>query len=269
MKLVQALYESPKLASDELTDTLRALYDGGLGFARPRVVTNFVTSVDGVAAIRSRASSPSLISRSSPADRFVMGLLRAFASAVLIGAGTLRDEPRHRWTPGHVFPQCDPDFKKLRQKLGLSPEPKLVVLTASGSLDPSLPSLKGALIVTNRTTKPRLEQTLPASEVAAFSDDGRLDLSNVLAGLRERGHELVLCEGGPLLMGELVKEQLVDELFLTISPLLLGRLSLLERPALMAGVELPADASARLELLSVRRSDSHLLLRYGFAAVIE
>jgi riboflavin biosynthesis pyrimidine reductase len=264
-QLVQTLYEAPELPRYELGDKLERLYDGGLGFAPPKLFVNFVTSVDGVAGVRSERSSPSLISRSSPADRFVMGLLRACAGCVLIGAGTLRDEPQHRWTPEHVFPQAAPDFAELRQRLGLAPQPELVVVTTSGELDASLASLRGALIVTSAPVQKKLNNlALPASEIMSVSDDSHVDLETVLARLRERGHELVLCEGGPRLMGQLVRDALVDELFLTVSPLLLGRLDLLERPALMAGVELPADAAQGLELLSVRRSDSHLLLRYAF-----
>jgi hypothetical protein len=54
----------------------------------------------------------------SEADRFVMGLLRAFAGAVVIEAGTFRPDPHHRWTPGHVYPPAAGAFACLRRDLG-------------------------------------------------------------------------------------------------------------------------------------------------------
>jgi len=78
-------------------------YAGDLGFSEHCLYGNFVASLDGVVALGPEyPSSGSAISGREPADRFVMGLLRAFADAVLIGAGTLRATPTHRWTPEHV-----------------------------------------------------------------------------------------------------------------------------------------------------------------------
>src|SRR5918998_1113636 len=105
MKLLEKLYAVPGPATKGLPSRLAELYDGHLRFGGPRVYANFVTSIDGVVALPSVNASPSLISAKSEADRFVMGLLRAFADVVLVGAGTLRAEPEHRWTPEFVYPQ--------------------------------------------------------------------------------------------------------------------------------------------------------------------
>lgn len=85
----------------------------------------------------------------------------------------------------------------------------------------------------------------------------RDDLASVVAELRERGCRRILCEGGPTLFGALLADKLVDEVFLTLSPLLAGRgLSLVE------GVELLPDTRVAGTLAGVRRHGSHLFLRY-------
>jgi hypothetical protein len=105
MKLLERLYAAPGLAVHGLLSGLAHLYDGDLRFDSPRVYANFVSSIDGVVALPSVDASPSVISRKSDADRFVMGILRACADVVLVGAGTVRAEPDHRWTPEFVYPR--------------------------------------------------------------------------------------------------------------------------------------------------------------------
>ena len=104
-----------------------------------------------------------------------------------------------------------------------------------------------------------------ASEVVAVNDGDRVDLRRAVACLRERGHSLILSEGGPTLFGSLLASGLVDELFLTISPLLAGR-SVGPRLHLVEGVELLPDATVSLHMLSARRHGDHLFLRYGLTA---
>jgi riboflavin biosynthesis pyrimidine reductase len=101
-----------------------------------------------------------------------------------------------------------------------------------------------------------------ASEVVAVNDGEWVDLALAIAELRARGHALVLSEGGPTLFGELLAQGLVDELFLTISPLFAGRLGL-GRLSLVEGVELLPTLQAEARLLSLRRGCDHLFLRYA------
>jgi riboflavin biosynthesis pyrimidine reductase len=103
-----------------------------------------------------------------------------------------------------------------------------------------------------------------ASAVLALGDETRIEPSRVLAALRDRGHRRILCEAGPHTFGGLLDAGLVDELFLTSSPLLVGDGGPGSRLALVEGVDLTPDGR-RARLLSVRRHGSHLFHRYALA----
>lgn len=252
-----------------LPGALESLYDGGLSIDSPRCYVNFVTSVDGVVAVEGRRNSGSVISGRNQADRFVMGLLRAFADAVLVGAGTVRAEGHGaQWTPAFVYPAAAADFTALRRQLGLTAAPRLAILTASGDLDPSEPALQaGPIILAPARLGDGLRRTMPAGcEVIGVEGDERVDLRQALDALRARGYQRVLSEGGPTTFGELLRRQLVDELFLTVSPVLAGRDRDADRLGLVEKARFPAGHFASMELRSLRRSGSHLFLRYRLGA---
>ncbi|MDQ4058551.1 MAG: dihydrofolate reductase family protein, partial [Actinomycetota bacterium] len=121
--MIETLFEEPGLPSVELPPALRSAFGGNLGVPTPVVYANFVTSLDGVAAFAD-GTPPSAISGGSSADRLVMGLLRALADTVLIGAETLRTEPDHLWTPDWIYPDLSGEFRTLRRKLGLPESPR-------------------------------------------------------------------------------------------------------------------------------------------------
>ena len=176
----EVLYEAD-LREYKLPADLHHLY-GRLGFAARVVYSNFVSSLDGVVTLGSKPSAGSIISGKYPADRFLMGLLRACADAVLIGAGTLRATPGHLWTPGHVFPDLATEFIALRSALGRSREPQLVVVTASGDIDASHPAIvKGALVMTTAEGARAIGNRLPKScEVVAIGTGKRLDIGKAI-----------------------------------------------------------------------------------------
>jgi riboflavin biosynthesis pyrimidine reductase len=263
--MLELLYEPPGLPALALTPALRERYPGALGFERPRVVANFVTTLDGVVAIPSVAGSNRLIAGASEADRFVMALLRACADAILVGSGTLRASLRSRWTAEAAYPEAADAFAELRRDLGLPPLPELAVVTGSGMLDPGHPAFeRGALALTTDGGARALAGRLPAStEVVSLGDGPAVELGSALALLRERGLELVLVEAGPHVLGSLLADRLADELFLTVSPVLAGRLEGETRLGLVEALALLPDAHVAGTLLGVRRSEAHLFLRYA------
>ena len=265
MELLERLFSVPGLDAYPLPSELARLYDGGLGFDGDRIYANFVSSLDGVVALPSVDASPSVISGKSAADRFVMGLLRACADAILIGAGTLRAEPDHRWTPDFIYPQAKDGYARLRAALGLAAEPRLAVLTSSGYLDREIPALEGASVFTTADGARRLEDGRPfPATILDVGDEGNLDIARVIHTLRSRGMRMILSEGGPTVIGQLLEHHLLEELFLTVSPVLIGRTSSDARPGLAEGVDL-LNKDLRAEILTVHMHRSHLFLRYSLA----
>ena len=246
-----------------MPEALERIY-GAIGFEEPVLYSNFVMSTDGVVSLGSKPSAGSAISGRNPADRFLMGLLRACADVVLLGAGTLRTTPGHHWTPEHVFPDFAESFADLRIDLGRKPRPRLVLLTASGELPISHPAVvEGATIVTTAFGVRALEGRLPDScDVIEIGERGEVDLALAVEALHERGERVILTEGGPHVMGELVRQELLDEVFLTLSPVFAGR-DAEARLGMIAGVELLPDHGVWARLVSARRHGSFLFLRYG------
>jgi len=259
---LELLFEAPGLPAYEMPDELARAYSGVLGFPETRLYANFVASLDGVTAIPDRPRALQLIAAGSVHDRFLMGLLRACAGAILIGAGTLHGSPRTRWTAEHAFPPAAELYAELRRLRGLPPQPTLAVVSGSGRIDPRHPGLlEPTLVLTSRQGAARLGDRLPPSAaVVPLGDRGSLDPLLVVEALRLAGHELILTEGGPSLLGGFVRASLVDELFLTLSPTLAGRPTGDHRLSLLEDAALPAPVAGTL--LSLRRSGSHLFLRY-------
>ena len=207
---LEALYESPALASSELTAPLGRLYGGGLGFAGPTVYTNFVASLDGTVALTDVPNSNKLINAGSEADRFVMGLLRALADVVVVGSGTLRGAPTGTWSPAPAHPASASLFAELRRLRGQPERPELAILTGSGAIDVRHPALAGrASVLTSTTGAARLRNRVPeAVEVTPLTSAAEIDPRAVLRALRERGHRLILFEAGPHTFGRVRRGRL-------------------------------------------------------------
>jgi riboflavin biosynthesis pyrimidine reductase len=261
---LEHLYETHGLPEFDLPPELAEAYGGPLGFSEPRLYANFVASLDGVVALPGQAHSSRLISEYSAADRFVMGLLRACADAVLIGADTMRDSPGTLWTADQAYPPAAALFDELRRARERPPRPAIAVLSGHGTVDPRHRAFEeGALVLTSEPGAARLRGRLPrAATVLTVGPNESVDPAAALEALRSRGHRLILCEGGPRTLGALVAAGLVDELFLTTSPLLAGRTGQGSRQALVEGIELLPTTTVGCELLTLRRAGSHLLSRY-------
>jgi riboflavin biosynthesis pyrimidine reductase len=260
-----------------LPEPLATLYGGGLSFRlpveRPLVLGNFVSTLDGVVELHvpgKRGGGP--ISGYNRHDHLVMGLLRAVADAVIVGAGTLRSAPGHRWTAEHIAPAYAASFAALRVGLGLAPAPLQVFVTTGGALDltqpvfhtPDLP----VLVVTTDAGAARLrQQSLPSDVTVTVGGAARITARDVLREVRAiRPGRILLTEGGPRLLGDFFAERQLDELFLTLAPQVAGRDDTTARPGFVAGRALAPDQPTWGELVSVKRGEGFLFLRYRFAA---
>ncbi|MGI8815229.1 MAG: pyrimidine reductase family protein [Pseudonocardia sp.] len=188
-------------------DDLAHAYAYPPGLAEPYVRMNFVSSADGAATAGGKSAG-----LGSDTDRRVFGLLRELCEVILVGAGTVRAENyRGARRPSRVT--------------GVAP--RIAVVTATGELDPSTPLFTDTavppLVLTGRSCPPANRDRLrgAGAEVVVL-DDERVTATGLLAALQARGLRRVLCEGGPRLFGDLIAADAVDELCLTISPVLTG-----------------------------------------------
>jgi riboflavin biosynthesis pyrimidine reductase len=274
---LETLYEVQQGADLSLPSVLASLY-GRLQFPihshRPYVIGNFVTTLDGVVALNDSAQSGGgEISGFNQQDRMVMGLLRAVADAIIVGAGTLRSARQHLWTASSIYPSLAKAYQQLRSALGKLDPPLSVIVTASGAIDMTLPVFQSGevpvLVVTTQAGAQRIHaHALPDTvQVVAVKRTGALSAQAILEAVSAvRQGDIILVEGGPLLMGDFFAEHLLDELFLTLAPQIAGRDASVERPGLVAGKEFAPEHSVWGTLVGVKRAGSHLFLRYAFEA---
>jgi riboflavin-specific deaminase-like protein len=211
---------------------------------RPLVAMNFAATVDGRATIAG-VSGPI----GSATDTAMLVGLRTRFDAVMIGAGTMRAERYGRPVSGQ-------EAQERRERIGLPPDPLMVIV--SGRLDlpwdaPLFTEGAGEVLI---FTASEAEPPETATPVDVVRHEGFVDPLAALRHLREeRGVRALLCEGGPGLHGELEGAGLVDDLFLTIAPKLVGG----DVPRILEG-KLPAVAPLRLEWLL--EEEGELFVRY-------
>jgi 5-amino-6-(5-phosphoribosylamino)uracil reductase len=227
-------------------DALAAHYAYPEELAAPCVRVNFVSSADGAVTVDGRSGG-----LGTDADRRVFGLLRQLADVVLVGAGTVRTE----------------DYRGARRPTrGRDTPPPIAVVTGSAELDPTsrlfTDTAVPPIVLTLDSAPSQRRERLAAAgaDVVALE---RLSPDLLLRELAARGLHRVLCEGGPALHGALIAADAVDELCLTLSPLLAGGSS----GRIAHG---PADSPPRpLALVGALQADGALLLHYRRADPIE
>jgi riboflavin-specific deaminase-like protein len=211
---------------------------------RPLVAMNFAATVDGRATIAG-VSGPI----GSDTDTAMLAGLRTRFDAVMIGAGTMRAERYGR-------PVASQEKRESRERLGLPPDPLMVIV--SGRLDlpwdaPLFNEGDGRVLI---FTASEAEPPETATVVEVIRHQRFVEMVEALRQLRqELGVRALLCEGGPGLHGELEGGGMVDDLFLTIAPKLVGG----EAPRIVEG-DLPGIAPLQLEWLL--EEDGELFLRY-------
>ena len=234
---------------------------------RPTLLANFVSTIDGIVALEPGGErGGAVISGRFEPDRFVMALLRAAADALLMGAGTIAGSSSTNWTAEHLQPDHAPALARWRRDLGLAPHPTTVIVTGSGDVrlgrrgveDPSVP----VIFATTKSGAQRLgDLHLPPHIGVEVLGTGRtITPSELSTFLRRFRGQVVLCEGGPHLLGDLVGADVVDEVFLTIAPQVVGRGQ--GRLGLVEGIGLAPDQARWHDLVSVKRAENHLFVRY-------
>jgi riboflavin biosynthesis pyrimidine reductase len=213
---------------------------------RPRVVADMVATVDGRAAVEGRS-----VALGHPADRALLRELRAEADAILVGTGTLAAE--------RYADLLDDEARARRVAEGRPAHPLLVTTSRRLRLPVDAAPVFGEagvpIVAFGEAGAPSPPPV--AADLAAVLLPAPLTLAAVLAALHARGVRGVLCEGGPSLLRRLVAERLLDDLCLTVAPLLAAG----GAPAILEGDGLAAPATLRLR--DVHRADDHVFLHYG------
>jgi riboflavin biosynthesis pyrimidine reductase len=202
----------------------------------------------------------------------VMGLLRAIADVVIIGAGTLSVDRHHVWTAERIFPGLAGEYRRLRAALGKRVQPQMVVVTASGQVDLGIPMFASngapAMIVTTSAGEKRLRRQRVPESVEIRSTRGsssEIHSSFILEqALRANAGKVILVEGGPKLLGTFYAEHALDEQFLTLAPQIAGRDAGDQRLSLAMGQMFAPRHPLWGTLTDLRRGGSHLFLRYSF-----
>jgi riboflavin-specific deaminase-like protein len=180
----------------------------------PTVRVNFVTSIDGAVTVNGKSAG-----LGGPGDKQIFDVLRMVCDTLVVAAGTVRaenydalrlDAPRREWRVGQ----------------GLAEFPLMVVVSGSLDLNPEQEVFSDApirpVVVTHAGADARRRAAIAEVADVIVAGDGEVDLPRALAELRARGAAQVLCEGGPHLVGAMTAADLVDEICLTVSPLLAG-----------------------------------------------
>lgn len=246
LRFRRLLPEPGVLTASEALESLHAVRDAGPD--RPYTLVNFVSSVDGRAAYQSK-SAP----MSNPGDRAMFHGLREMADAVFAGTGTMGTERYGRMIR-------DPARRRRRASRGLAPDPLACLITRSGNVPTDIPLFADEDSRVVVFAPHELEYPGVAAKVdTVVLDPGELTLTTMLRRLRtDYDVRSLLCEGGPTVFGALLHEELVDELFLTVSPCLVGGGM---DPTITRGPELPRLAT--LELRWVLEREGALFLRYA------
>ena len=210
---------------------------------------NMVSSADGAANLDGASAA-----LSSDSDRRLFALLRALSDVIIVGAATVRTE---HYKPARV----GEPWRHLRD--GRTPTPPIAVVTARLDLDPDSPLVTAApayahtiVITTTQAPADRRAELARRADVIVAGEE-TVDLTAAVSALADRGHRRMLAEGGPHLLAQLVEARLMDELCLTIGPLMAGP----GASRIVAGA-LPTVPPLPLRLAHVLADDGFLFCRY-------
>jgi riboflavin biosynthesis pyrimidine reductase len=219
---------------------------------RPWVLANMIASADGSATDAGGRSG----GLGGPADKAVFGAIRAVADVIVAGAATvITEDYGPSRPPARVRDQ--------RVARGQAPAPRIAVTSASLAIEPTRRLFVEAspdarpLVLTVAAADPARRRALEAVADVDVVGDEQVDWARAFALLHaELGARVVLCEGGPSTIGQLVADDLLDELCLTIAPVLVAG----DGPRMARSAAPVPDR--RLSLARVLAADDHLFARY-------
>ncbi|HOA87684.1 MAG: pyrimidine reductase family protein [Microbacteriaceae bacterium] len=217
----------------------------------PRVRMNFVSSIDGAVTLGGLSGA-----LGGEGDRRLMQVLRSMCDIVLVAAGTVRAE-------GYGGLRLETVDASWRESHGLPAQPRLAMVSRSLDVGAEHPFFAEAttrpIVVTCAAAPAERRAALAAVADVLVCGDAAVDLADALAQLAELGLAQVLCEGGPHLFGELAEAELVDEVCLTLSPLLVGG----EVPRIVQGAP---ERGRQMRLVhALSDEDGFVFLRYRSA----
>ena len=215
---------------------------------RPAVRLNMIVSVDGGTSWNGVSGA-----LGGPADKKLFGVLRSLADVVLVASATMRSE---NYGPATL----ESAIQDARRQRGQTPVPRIAVVSRACEFNWTTPFFTAATerpVVLTVSSAPA-ENRARAAEVAEviLAGEADVDLARAVAELGARGAENLLAEGGPTLNGELARLELLDELCVTLSPLLASG----DAKRILAGSTL--DVLEPLGLCSICEQDGYLFLRY-------
>ncbi|HEY3629328.1 MAG TPA: pyrimidine reductase family protein [Jatrophihabitantaceae bacterium] len=219
---------------------------------RGGIRANFISSVDG--AVEVAGLSRGL---QTPGDNRVFAVLRDLADVILVGAGTARLE-------GYAVVALNAERRAVRQDFGLAPELPTAIVSRSLQVDPAGPLFAEGgprtIVFTAAAADPAMRAQLESRADVVICGDDVVDLGAARAALADRGLTRVLCEGGPTLFADLAAGGQMDELCLTLSPLLAGP----GAGRITSGASWPLDRVGRsgLSLDGLLEEDGALFGRY-------
>jgi riboflavin biosynthesis pyrimidine reductase len=242
--VLRRLQDGPTRSARDVVDGLGLLEPRAPG-ERPRVAASMIASADGRAAVQGKS-----VKLGHPADRALLRELRTGVDAILVGTATIAAE--------RYATLLDPDQREHRVARGLTEDPLIVTISRALRLPLeapifSEPDTRILAFTESSDPAPDAGAQLEIARCAA----GSLTLAAVLDALGARGVRGVLCEGGPSLLRRLVAEDRLDDLLLTVAPLLVAG----DAPAVLEGEVL--DPPAGLTLRALHRADDHVFLHYG------
>lgn len=251
--MVRQLYPGGSALDDAALAVLYGYPDLGAPPAR-WLRANMVASLDGAATVKGRSGG-----LSNAGDRQVFAMLRAHADVILVGAGTARAEGY-----GPVRPESE-GLRWAWLRDGRPPSPPIAVVTRGLDLDlgsalfADAPPHARTIVITTESAPPDRRAEAARTAELIVAGEASVDLKAAVDSLAERGHQRISCEGGPHLLAQLAAAGLLDEVCLTVSPLLAGPGA--DR-IVAGGLPMPGSGALPFALAHALEDEGYLLCRH-------